>query len=195
MRHNIKVVAAALVAVGVLAFLPAKRSAYHLNLTLSSSSFENGGMIPSEFTCDGPNISPALEWSLNPANAPIGSYVLIVDDPSARKVKGVEKTFVHWIAVFAPSITRIPEGDIQQSIPARKMGVLLNDYNETTYKGPCPPAKSDEHTYRFTLFAVKQKAKQMKNEIKSVIDADAFEKAMGNDIIAKARITGKYKRQ
>ena len=51
------------------------------SMILTSPSFEHQGDIPSKFTCDGQDISPALSWS----GAPEGtkSFVLIVDDPDA----------------------------------------------------------------------------------------------------------------
>ena len=37
-------------------------------LKLTSRSFENGGAIPKQFTCDGADASPMLEWTAGPAN-------------------------------------------------------------------------------------------------------------------------------
>src|SRR5262249_4531051 len=48
-----------------------------MTLTLRSPDFQNGGAIPSRFTCDGDDISPALEWSGAPPDAK--SLALIVD--------------------------------------------------------------------------------------------------------------------
>ncbi|MBS0484387.1 MAG: YbhB/YbcL family Raf kinase inhibitor-like protein, partial [Proteobacteria bacterium] len=50
-------------------------------LTLTATSFTHNGMIPVRFTCDGQNISPALNWTGLPEGTQ--SLVLIVDDPDA----------------------------------------------------------------------------------------------------------------
>jgi phosphatidylethanolamine-binding protein (PEBP) family uncharacterized protein len=50
-------------------------------LLLASPVFSPGRAIPSQYTCDGADISPPLNWS----GAPEGtqSLMLIVDDPDA----------------------------------------------------------------------------------------------------------------
>ena len=51
------------------------------DMKITSPAFDEGGMIPSKYTCDGDNISPALNWT----GAPDGtaSFALICDDPDA----------------------------------------------------------------------------------------------------------------
>src|SRR5262252_5415688 len=65
-------------------------------LKLKSPSFENGGTIPKQFTCDGADLSPALEWSEAPANT--RSFALIADDPDAPA-----GTWVHWVLWNLPA--------------------------------------------------------------------------------------------
>jgi len=50
------------------------------NMKLSSSAFEDGGAIPSEYTCDGADVSPPLTFSNIPENTK--SLALIVYDPA-----------------------------------------------------------------------------------------------------------------
>ena len=50
-----------------------------LTITLLSQKFAEGGMIPREFTCDGADRSPPLEWSHVPDAS--RSLALICDDP------------------------------------------------------------------------------------------------------------------
>jgi phosphatidylethanolamine-binding protein (PEBP) family uncharacterized protein len=50
-------------------------------LEVSSPSFKNDGYIPVTYTCDGGNMSPAIEVKNIPSGAL--SLALIVDDPDA----------------------------------------------------------------------------------------------------------------
>src|SRR6476619_5097039 len=72
-----------------------------MSLTLRSSAFAANASIPPEYTCDGANHSPPLEWS----GAPPGtrSFALIVDDPDAPDPKAPKMTWVHWVLYDIPA--------------------------------------------------------------------------------------------
>ena len=59
-------------------------------MKLTSPAFKNNGMIPSEYTCDGDDVSPELIIESAPRNAK--SLALIADDPDAPV-----GTWVHWV--------------------------------------------------------------------------------------------------
>lgn len=176
-------------------FLKGNFMAHNTGLTLTSSSFKNGAEIPAKYTCDGENISPQLSWSLKSDKKP-GSYVLIVDDPDAKKVVG--KTFVHWILLLPPEITELPEG-ISKNISnlGKSVKELSNNFGKTNYGGPCPPAESGTHKYRFTLFALKEDVEylSMHNLPQAPFTAEEFKEKLAKSILAEAQITGKYTRQ
>ena len=65
-------------------------------ISVSSDIFENGGMLSSEYTCDGNDVSPDLSWDTVPAGTQ--SIALIVDDPDAPG-----QTFVHWVIYNIPA--------------------------------------------------------------------------------------------
>ena len=73
-------------------------------IKLQSSAFEDRGTIPSDFTCDGADMSPPIEWSGVPAN--VGSFAIIADDPDAPA-----GNWVHWLVYDLPSsLTQLPAG-------------------------------------------------------------------------------------
>ena len=111
---------------------------------LTSPDVAEGGTIPRRFTCDGEDVSPALEW----AGAPDGTaaLVLMVDDPDARG-------FVHWIVLdmAATASGGLPEG-ASTSPDAPRQG--RNDFGRIGYGGPCPPPGEGPHHYAFTVTAL-----------------------------------------
>src|SRR5208283_2380349 len=106
-------------------------------LTISSPAFANGAPIPAQYTCKGANIAPPLTWS-----APLGA-AFVVDDPDAPR-----GPYVHWIVVG------IPPGSGSTADGQTPAGgtSLPNSAGQAGYSGPCPPAGSGVHHYRFTLY-------------------------------------------
>ena len=111
-------------------------------MELTSDAFEPSGAIPSRFTCDGEDLSPALSWR----GAPEGtlSYALVMDDPDAGG-------FVHWV-IFQLGATGLPEGVETAERPPTGGWQGRNDFGRVGYGGPCPPL--GKHTYRFQLYAL-----------------------------------------
>src|SRR5450755_2909622 len=64
-------------------------------LILTSPAFANNGVIPKQYSCEGTDISPPLQWS----GAPQGtkSFALIIDDPDAPDPRALKMTWVHWV--------------------------------------------------------------------------------------------------
>lgn len=144
---------------------------------ISSSGFSNGDKIPSKFTCDGQNISPALSWK-NPPNG-TEEFALICDDPDAPA--GV---WSHWVLYNIPSgINSIAEGEKN---PPGTQGIT--DFGRARYDGPCPP-RGKPHRYFFTIYALDKKLALPKN-----IERDALLKAIEGHILGKAQIYGTFSR-
>ncbi|MCX6746288.1 MAG: YbhB/YbcL family Raf kinase inhibitor-like protein [Candidatus Parcubacteria bacterium] len=146
-------------------------------MKLTSSAFTHNSNLPSQFTCDGQGINPALEISDVPAAAK--SLALIFDDPDAPL-----GTFVHWLVW---NIDPKTETIASNSIPAgAKQGTT--SANKTGYFPPCPP--SGDHRYVFKLFALDTLLNLTPNAGK-----DNLEQAMQGHILDSAELIGLYKRQ
>ena len=77
-------------------------------LGLSSPAFANGAAIPRQYTCDGADVSPPLEWG--PAPAGTAAWVLVADDLDARG-------WVHWLVANLPAeVTSLAE-DASNNLP------------------------------------------------------------------------------
>ena len=80
-----------------------------MEIKVSSSAFEESGMIPAKYTCDGVNVSPLLRWESVPQETK--SIALISDDPDAPV-----GTWVHWVMFNLPGDTK----ELQENIPLLK---------------------------------------------------------------------------
>jgi Raf kinase inhibitor-like YbhB/YbcL family protein len=151
-------------------------------LELKSTSFKNGDFIPRQFTGQGADKSPALQWQ----NAPEGtkSFALINDDPDAPGM-----TWVHWVIFNIPP----DKTTLSEAVPTK--GELpdgsrqgINDFGQIGYGGPMPPP-GKAHRYFFKLYAL-----DCMLELKSGITKSELLKAMQGHILAQAELVGLYKR-
>jgi Raf kinase inhibitor-like protein, YbhB/YbcL family len=109
-------------------------------MKITSSAFQEGGNIPSKFTCDGSDTSPPLQITGVPSKAK--SLVLIADDPDAPS-----GLFTHWLVWNIPPQTNsIAEGSAPKGVQG------TNDFGKSGYRGPCPPPGT--HRYSFKIFAL-----------------------------------------
>jgi hypothetical protein len=73
-------------------------------MEVQSSAFNEGDRIPSDFTCDGADMSPPIEWAVPSIH--VGSIAIIVDDPDAPA-----GNWTHWLVYDLPShLTQLPAG-------------------------------------------------------------------------------------
>ena len=149
-----------------------------VTFTLTSTAFTQGQPIPTDYSCKGRDISPALSWTEPPANTQ--SFALIMDDPDAPS-----GTWVHWVIYNIPASSRglneampkdakLSDGSMQGTNSARNTG----------YNGPCPP--SGTHRYFFKLYAL--------DTMLSLTNADKDKllKAMDGHILAQAELMGTF---
>ena len=157
-----------------------------MELALSSPAFSPGGEIPALFTCEGRDLSPALEWTGVPEAAK--SLVLIVDDPDAPDPAAPKMTWVHWVLYDIPARAASLAGGIDPGeLPAgTREGV--NDWGRTGYGGPCPPI--GRHRYFHKLYALDTVLGDLGRPRKA-----ALEKAMQGHVLAEAVLVGTYQKR
>ena len=150
---------------------------------LRSAAFEDGAVIPQEYTCDGADVAPPLEWSGAPPQT--RSFALLLEDPDAPG-----GTFRHWaIYDVAGERTRLPEGTTQGA-ETERLGYGLNDFGTVHYRGPCPPEGHGVHHYHFRLAALDVPTLRVPEGATAV---DVWEAAAPH-ILAEARLVGTYER-
>ena len=152
-------------------------------LTLKSPAFTHHGEIPQQYTCEGPDRAPALEWSGTPSDTK--SFALIIDDPDAPDPKAPKMVYVHWVAYDLPaSTTNLPEGGALPS--GAREGT--NDWKRTGYGGPCPPI--GRHRYFFKLYALDAELGDLKTPTK-----DELLKEMAGHVLEQAELMGTYQKK
>jgi Raf kinase inhibitor-like YbhB/YbcL family protein len=142
------------------------------SIVVTSEAFNEGEPIPVKFTCEGDNVSPALDWS----GMPFGTenVAVVVDDPDAPG-----GTFVHWVVV------NLPVGSNMLGEQASGIEQLANSRGERAWTGPCPPP-GETHRYRFTVYALPGPVQTTDTaEALATIEATA---------LAQGRLTGTFQR-
>ena len=144
-------------------------------MKLNSTVFENGGDIPSKYTCQGDDISPEL--IISDVSEKAVSLILIMDDPDAPK-----GTWDHWVVFnIAPNITKISEDQEPSGVACN------NSWGNTGYGGPCPP--SGTHRYFFKLYALDIELDLPQGSSKSEVES-----AMEGHVLENVELVGKYQK-
>ena len=149
----------------------------------SSPAFDDGQLIPVEYTCDGDDRSPPLRWSDVPSGT--RSLAIVLDDPDAPR-----SIFRHWSLYDLPSATRSLKeaqpttGKLQNST---KQG--RNDFDETGYRGPCPP-QGEEHEYLFFIYALSERL-----NLEGDAGPMAVSDAIRGRVLGAGSFSGMYARQ
>lgn len=152
-----------------------------MEIQVTSPAFEEGGMIPRQYTCDGEDISPALDWRSVPEGT--RSIALIADDPDAPI-----GTFVHWVLYGLPADAEgLPENIARERELPRGARQGVNDFGKIGYGGPCPPRGT--HRYFFKVYALDTALNLPPGESKA-----RLLKAMEGHILAQGQTMGRYRR-
>jgi Raf kinase inhibitor-like YbhB/YbcL family protein len=144
----------------------------------TSGAFSSGGAIPIEFTCDGDNIAPPLNWR----RVPIGtqSLALLMDDQDADG-------YVHWVMYNIPADSMgLGAGTFRDSDLDDGSFQGVNSRGEIGYTGPCP---GGEHRYLFRLYALDAEV-----DLEAGATLAEVEAAIADHVLALSELVGTYSR-
>jgi hypothetical protein len=156
---------------------------------LSSTSFQDGGVIPDKYTqAAGPGlaVSPALSWINTPAGTV--SFALIMHDPDTAPRKG-SGDILHWMAFNIPgTATALPEG--VPTTPTLADGTVQpNNFGKHPgFMGPGAPPGAYHH-YTWELYALDTKLTLGAEATRAEVLA-----AMDGHVIGKAAVEGRFHR-
>ncbi|MEY4340387.1 MAG: hypothetical protein RLZ14_2237 [Actinomycetota bacterium] len=97
-----------------------------------TAPWADNAVIDPRYTCDGPNVAPALSWSPAPAGTAEIAITLVDNDAPE---------FVHWVmAGIDPTAVSLAEATVP-------LGAYqaMNGAGQIGYFGPCAPAGSQHH--------------------------------------------------
>ena len=175
--------------IGAVAQTPAAPPAMNKpTLTLTTTAFDDGGIIPNKYTQaaeNGAAVSPKLTWT----NGPDGtvSFALILHDPDTPLQKTTNEV-LHWMIFNIPgTATGLP-----QNVPATAKlddGTInaKNLRGGVGFMGPGMGAAGPYHHYTFELFALDTKLDLGPDATRADVLA-----AMQGHILAKGVLAGRF---
>lgn len=150
-----------------------RKAASHMKLfdklKITTTSFENLGRIPDEFTADGGNVEPTLMVE----GVPEGTVELaiIAHDPDAPLPHG----FTHWTIYGVPADANEVNSSMGRVGP--------RSFGDIGYMGPKPPAGHGEHHYYFWVYALNR-------PVEGEPTREEFLSTYTDAIIEQARVVG-----
>jgi Raf kinase inhibitor-like YbhB/YbcL family protein len=153
-----------------------------MRLELSSSAFADGDMIPSQYTCDGEDVSPPLTW----AGVPDGTERLALILEDIDSVKGV---WSHWVVYdMPPEVDELPES-VSPTFPRPGGGLEgRNDFGNVGYGGPCP-SDGKAHRYVVRLYALDRQLGLLPGATREEVL-----KSVAGHVIEETALLGRYMR-
>jgi Raf kinase inhibitor-like YbhB/YbcL family protein len=160
------------------------------SITVTSPAFKHGQPLPVDYTADGKNISPPLEWSHLPDGT--REIAVIHEDPSAP----TPQPFVHWVIYKIPAAAKgLPENisaDAATPMPAGLAGALqgISGFRRPGYRGPAPPKPGRVHEYHFIVYALSEPL-----DVPAGLTKPQLLEAMKGKIVGQGEIVGTYERK
>jgi Raf kinase inhibitor-like YbhB/YbcL family protein len=161
-------------------------------LIMTSSAWEDGGVIPDKYTqaAGATSPSPKLDWSQVPPGTQ--SFVLLLHDPEPVLAKGSKMDITHWLIWNIPATaTGLPEGVAQGELPDGSRQVSLRS---NSYMGPGAPA-GPYHHYTFELYALDTKLEVPQGTPQeAAATRTAVVNAMDGHVLGKAVLVARFHR-
>lgn len=157
-------------------------------LTLTTSGFEDGGIVPNKYSQADPNpVSPPLQWSHVPAGTV--TFVLLMHDPDTALMKKLDDV-THWMAFNIPGTAtslpenvpptaQLPDGTIQ----------IKNLRGNVGFMGSGAGAAGPYHHYTWELFALDTKLDLGPDATRAEVL-----KAIDGHILGKGVLVGRFHR-
>jgi len=175
---------------------PAQQPARQV-LTLTSTAFEDGGIIPNKYTGAAnppgippwltPQVSPPLAWSTPPEGTV--SFVLTMHDPDETVSRGA-KQVLHWLMFNIPAtVHELPEAVPLEAQRQDGSIQIQNVIKKPGYLGPGASSDGPYHHYTITVFALDTKLALAANATEADVDS-----AMQGHILAKGVLVGRFRR-
>ena len=159
-------------------------------ISLTSSAFTDGGMMPARHAQTGRDVSPALSWSGAPDST--RSFVLLVHDADAAIGDGTDD-LLHWMVWNIPgTATSLPEG-VPQGAQATN-GMRQISGSGPYYRGPAAPATGPAHHYVFELYALDAMVNVAPTGMSPPLTRREVMAAMASHSRGKGVLVGLYKR-
>ncbi len=159
-------------------------------LTLTTTAFPDGGLIPARHAQTGRDVSPALSWSGAPDST--RSFVLLVHDVDVAQGDGTDDA-LHWLVWNIPgTATALPEGvpsGAQLADGTRQLSV-----SGPYYRGPAAPSSGPAHHYVFELYALDITLNVQPTALSPALTREAIMRAMSGHVRAKGTLVGLYRR-
>ena len=154
-------------------------------LQLDAEAFEHNEPIPTRFTCEGEDISPALSWQHLPEGTE--TLALLVFDPDVPDPAQPRKQWTHWVLWDIPAdIEGLAEGASTSLPEGTQEG--LNGWKKTGYGGPCPPIGT--HRYIHHLYAVDKKLGPLEASTRR-----GLMEALAGNVLGRAELMGTYRKR
>ena len=171
---------------------PAARPAPVPPLLMTSTAWEDGGVIPDKYTqAAGPTAgSPELKFSQVPPGTQ--SFVLLLHDPEPVLNKGAKMDITHWLVWNIPGTST----GLKESTPAGELpdGTRQISLRGPSYMGPGAPA-GPYHHYTFELYALDTKLDvPQATPQQAAATRTAIMDAMEGHVLGKAVLVARFHR-
>jgi Raf kinase inhibitor-like YbhB/YbcL family protein len=151
------------------------------DLEVTTPAFRDGESIPAKHTCEGDDVSPALNWKGLPEGTK--SVAVFCHDPDAPLVKPGAYGFTHWL------IYNLPAGSSGLEEGTSEGDVGVNDAGNSGYNGPAPPPGHGLHRYFFWVLALDQEL-----NLQAGLTLEQFLEKVEPHLLGMNRMMGSYKR-